>query len=525
MRSLPNVFSKYYPVWLIYILGLVSIVSFMVFYNNNLGLSYNDARSHLNIGRRVVEGLKPGFAQIGSVWLPLPHVLMIPTIWNDFMWHSGLSGALISMFSFVATGVLIYLFLQNLKVGILGRLLGVLVFVLNINILYLQSTSMTELLLIATMTAAVYELLVWHKFGNILNLIKAAFYIMLSTLVRYDGWFLFLFAAILLIINVFKKGSYKKLEGILIIFCTLGGFGIFLWLLWNQLIFKDAFFFAFGPYSAKAQQVHLEEAGNLATKGDLILSTKLYLYALLYNSGAFVAILGFLGAVLLWMDKKIKNSVKLATTALTAPLIFNILALYLGHSVLFIQGLSGNTWFNVRYGVMMVPSIAIFIGFLVDRLKNLRGVIVGLYLFVIFFQFTSFDAVTIDDARVGSSQKNVSEVSGWLSKNAKNKEGFILISAASHDAIIFSSGLPMSRFIHEGTGRYWEEATAYPKVWARWIIMRTYDENDSAFKLVNQTYDLGYYDLAGKYPFADIYQLKDEYLNGLITKPVFRKQK
>lgn len=518
-------FNNYAVFIICYLLTIVSVCLFVIYYTNGLGLAYNDARSHLDIGRRVVEGLKPGLAQLGSVWLPLPHLLMVPTIWNDFMWHSGLSGALISMISFVVTGVLIYLFLQKLGVGILGRLVGVMVFALNINILYLQSTAMTELLLMASMTAGVYELMLWHKSNQTLNLIKASFYIMLSTLVRYDGWFLFLFAVGLIIFNVLRKKGYSQTEGFVILFGTLGAFGIFLWLLWNQLIFKDAFFFAFGPYSARAQQTQLEQAGNLITKGDLILSTKHYLYALAYNSGAFTAILGVFGAILLWMDSKIKTSVRFATTALTVPLLFNIVALYLGHSVLFIQGLSGNTWFNVRYGAMMIPSIAIFVGFLIHKLKDLRAVLIGLLLFVTFFQFSSQDAVTIDDARVGSSQKNVTEVSGWLSRNAKEKEGFILISAASHDAIIFSSGLPMKKFIHEGTGAYWESATTNPDRWARWIVMRTHDENDASFKSVSKLADFAHYDLVEKYPFADIYELKEEFLPNLNTKPVLGKQK
>jgi len=98
-----------------YLLGLafLSILYFVIFYKNGLGLSYNDARSHLYIGRRVVEGLKPGLAQLGSVWLPLNHVLMIPTIWNDWMWHSGLAGALQSMAGFVVTGYVIYLILKE----------------------------------------------------------------------------------------------------------------------------------------------------------------------------------------------------------------------------------------------------------------------------------------------------------------------------------------------------------------------------------------------------------------------------
>jgi hypothetical protein len=133
--------------------------------------------------------------------------------------------------------------------------------------------------------------------------------------------------------------------------------------------------------------------------------------------------------------------------------------------------------------------------------------------------------VVIDDARVGSSQKNVSEVSGYLNKAAKDKKGFILISAASHDAIIFSSGLPMKRFIHEGTGKYWESATVSPDRWARWIVMRTHDNNDLTYKFVSKSEGFEKYKLVESYPFADVYELKPEYLQDLNTEPVFGKQK
>ena len=523
--SVTRFFEEHSPLLICVLLAVISIVFFINYYQNGLGLAYNDARSHLDIGRRVVEGLKPGFAQLGSVWLPLPHALMIPTIWNDFMWHSGLAGALISMISFVGTGLVIYQFLKRLGVGLLGRLIGVLVFVANLNILYLQSTAMTELLLIFTMTAGTYELVMWHKDEKILSLIKAAFWIMMASLVRYDGWFLLLFAAILIIFHTFKTKGYKVTEGTFIFFATLAVFGVFLWFLWNQLIFKDALYFAFGPYSARAQQLQLEQAGVLATKGNILLSIKVYLYALIYNTGAFTAVLGALGMVVFWLNKKMSSSIRIASTALLAPFLFNIIALYLGHSVLFIQGISGDTWFNVRYGIMMLPSIAIFVGYLVHKLVPLRVTIIGLFIFVTFFAFANVDAVTIDDARVGSSQKNVTEVSGWLSKNAKDEKGFILISAASHDAIIFSSGLPMKRFIHEGTGAYWEHATTTPDRWARWIVMRTNDLNDSTFKLTQQSGQLEKYDLVNSYPFADIYQLKSEYLANLNIEPVLGKQK
>ncbi len=517
--------EKILPKIVLFILIIISIVSFIFYYTNGLGVAYNDARSHLDIGRRVVEGLKPGLGQIGSVWLPLPHLLMIPTIWNNGMWHSGLSGALESMISFVAIGFLIFLFLKRIETGIVGRIVGVFIFVANINVLYLQSTAMTELPLLAAMIAGIYYLLVWQQEQKIIDFVKASFWIMLTTLIRYDGWFLFFVTTILIAIVFFKQKGYKATEGLVLLFITLAGFGIALWFLWNQFIFHDALYFALGPYSAHAQQEQLSQAGDLITKSNLALSFKVYYYALAYNVGLFILFLGAVGAVIFYLNKKICSNTKIISLALLTPLVFNILSLYLGFSVLFVQGISGNTLFNVRYGIMMSPSIAIFVGYLVGKVKTLRTVLIGLLLFVTFFSFASKDAVTIDDARVGASQKNVTEVSTWLAKHAKDEPGLILISAASHDAIIFSSGLPMSKFIHEGTGTYWDSATKNPDRWAQWIVMRTNDINDQTFKVVRTSPGFKKYTLIEHFPFADIYELNPRYLDQLHVISYYGKKK
>lgn len=525
LETLYRFFDKYSQIILIFFLSVISIVFYLYYLYSGLGLSYNDARSHLDIGRRVVEGLKPGLAQLGSVWLPLPHALMMPTIWIDFMWHSGFSGAIQSMVSFVATGYLIFLFLKNLGAGLFERIFGVIIFVANINILFLQSTAMTELLLLATMTAGVYFLIHWVNDQNMYNLVKSAFFIMTSTLIRYDGWFLFFAATMIISFYAWQKIGIQRARGMIIFFCTMGGLGIVMWLIWNLLIFKDPFYFAFGPFSAHAQQAQLETAGELPTKGNLLLSFKAYFYAVVYNSYTYTAVLGIFGGIMLLMDKRIKPYVRFASLSLFAPFAFNILALYLGHSVLFLPEVIGQTWFNVRYGMMLLPSIAIFSAYLISRLKHLRWPVVGVFFLVTLFAFINNDAVTIDDAVYGASQKNVSEVSTWLNKNAKDKPGFILISAASHDAIIFSSGLPMKKFIHEGTGAYWDYAVEDPDKWARWIVLRTHDLNDMTFREVRDAQGFENYDLVDHYPFADIYQLKDKYIPDVITTPILGKIK
>lgn len=514
-------FDKNITYILFYILSMISIAAFLYYLANGLGVAYNDARSHLDIARRVVENLKPGFAQLGSVWLPLPHLLATITVWNNFMWHSGLAGAMQSMISYVATGIIIYKILETLKVNMLGRITGVLIFAFNMNIVYMQSTAMTELLLLGTMTIGVYELIKWHEDDKTIHLIRSSFWIMLSTMIRYDGWFLLFYSIILIMIHGLRKFGYKITEGLVVLFATLGGFGIVLWVFWNWIIFKDPLYFISGPYAAATQQAQLAAAGVLYTQHHLFASLQSYIYAIIYNAGMLPTIFAAFGMVLMLSDKRITSSLRLSATLLLAPFAFNVLALYLGQSVLFIQGLNGNSWFNVRYGLMMIPSVAVFDGYLISRLKSIKFLLFGLLAFVMFFSIVNRDAVTIDDAVFGASGKNVSEVSGYLHANAGTKPGFVLISVASHDAIIFSSGLPMSKFIHEGDGEYWTLATTQPVHWARWIVMRTNDTTDQTFKLLQNNSEFkNDYVLQDHYPFADVYVIKPQYVKDLHTQPV-----
>jgi hypothetical protein len=362
LKKLEAFLLRYESALMVIVLSVISIYYFWFYLGNGLGLSYNDARSHLDIGRRVVEGLKPGLAQLGSVWLPLNHLLMVPLIWNDWMWHSGFAGAVWNMLSFIGTGIIISKILQKLNVGVLGRITGVAIFVANLNTLYLQSTAMTEPLLLFTMTVGCYYLLDWHQSDNSLPLIKSAFWIMLATLVRYDGWFLLGVAGLLVMRQLWVSGNgmvfierFKRLEGMTILFSTLAVLGVVSWFAWNQLIFGDALYFMLGEFSAHAQQLVMEAAGALPTKHNIWLSAQVYFYALLYNSYTYPVILAIIGFFSLLGDKSISRESKWGVSSLWAPLVFNILALYLGFSVIYVQGISGDTWFNIRYGVMLAP--------------------------------------------------------------------------------------------------------------------------------------------------------------------------
>src|SRR5260370_11835849 len=87
---------------------LVSVFSFLYYLHQNDLLLYGDAVAHINIARRVFDSQTPGLLQLGTVWLPLPHLLMIPFIISDAMWQNGAGGLIPSIIAYVLGVVRIF---------------------------------------------------------------------------------------------------------------------------------------------------------------------------------------------------------------------------------------------------------------------------------------------------------------------------------------------------------------------------------------------------------------------------------
>ena len=86
----------------------LSIISLVYYFRHGELLLYGDAVAHINIARRIFDSLTPGFGQLGTVWLPLPHLLIAPFIVNHAMWRSGIGAAIPSMMAYVLGAVGIY---------------------------------------------------------------------------------------------------------------------------------------------------------------------------------------------------------------------------------------------------------------------------------------------------------------------------------------------------------------------------------------------------------------------------------
>src|SRR5438270_3861789 len=78
------------------------------FYRSGYVCYYGDAEAHLNIARRILDSRTPGRDQIGTVWLPLPHMLMQPFVGNNHLWQTGLAGTIPGVACFIAATLFLF---------------------------------------------------------------------------------------------------------------------------------------------------------------------------------------------------------------------------------------------------------------------------------------------------------------------------------------------------------------------------------------------------------------------------------
>jgi hypothetical protein len=153
-----------------------------------LTLSHYDARAHLVVARRVVDSLTPGWQQVGAVWLPLPHLLNMWPVQIDALYRTGASAVAMSVLSTAVTVWAVSSCILRTTGSTSGAIAAAMLFVGNPNVLYLQSTPMTEPLLFATTAAAIALTTAWIDAGAPRWPMRAGIALAAACLTRYEAW-------------------------------------------------------------------------------------------------------------------------------------------------------------------------------------------------------------------------------------------------------------------------------------------------------------------------------------------------
>ena len=190
----------------------VSVVAFLFYFQHGQALLYGDAVAHINIARRVFDSKTPGLLQLGTVWLPLPHLLMIPFIVSMKMWRTGAGGSIPSMAAYVLGVVGIFRLtptavstkIRQDGVAHASAWIAALIYAANPNLIYMQSTAMGESLYLALFIWAIAYFTEAVR-GDQHAVTKCGLCLAASCLTRYDGWFLTIAVVGIVLIDVISR--------------------------------------------------------------------------------------------------------------------------------------------------------------------------------------------------------------------------------------------------------------------------------------------------------------------------------
>jgi hypothetical protein len=478
----------------------VSVLSFLYYFQRGDVLLYGDAVAHLNIARRVFDSKTPGLLQLGTVWLPLPHLLMIPFLISSEMWRRGVGGSIPSMAAYVFGVIGMFRLVRSAlsrdaepdAPARIAAWTAALVYAANPNLIYLQSTAMGEALYLAFFVWAIAYLVEAVR-GGAKALMKCGWCLAAACLTRYDGWFLA--AAIAAVVALFTTLPKKKLPtfrvpwATLVKFVLVAGAAPSLWLAYNAIVYRNPLEFANGPYSAKAIERKTQGPGNPGHpgSGNPLLAEMYFLKSAesnlaesewLQRTWILLAIVAAVAGAL-----NNRNRTEVASSPLylwpllllLIPLPFYALSVAYGGVPIFIPTWWPFTHYNVRYGLQLLPAFAAALALLVHsavryerwtlRLRLACGL--AIFAFVISSYATVWRAVPISlkEAQVNMRTRNQLEtqLAIWLAKLPPNST--LLMYLGDHVGAVQQAGIPLKQVINEGNHRTWRQPSDPDGLW------------------------------------------------------------
>ena len=315
--------------------------------------------------RRIFDSMTPGYEEIGTVWLPLYHLICAPLAINDFLWRSGLAGGLVSSASFALTCYLLFRLGAEINRNLAAGFVALAGALLCPSFLYLASTPLTEPLAVLWLVLVAYSIFRYSQSGSWKSLAGAATAALMGTLTRYEGWNVLPFATLLVLLVYPYPWRQRFIRAGF--FAGVAGIGPLLWLIHNAYRYKNPLEFYNGVGSARDIYAHqlATTAFPYPTDGSLLLSTRYYLEDLKLVFGVWALELAVLGLVA-WCASMRESRRGAVALLFIAPLPFYIQAMAYAAIPLYVPTLFPFTHYNLRYGVEMVAAVALFPSFVLS---------------------------------------------------------------------------------------------------------------------------------------------------------------
>ena len=538
-------------------------------------INYGDAIAHLHIARRVFDSRTPRFSQLGSVWLPLSHILLLPFVQNYSWWATGIAGVVPSALAYLASCAGIYRLARNwLRPA--PAALALVFFALNPNLLYVQTTAMTEPLFLCEFIWILVWLVEWRtaldeetiaagsnhhstpptphsNFARTTRLqICIAVALVAAIFTRYDGWIIAFIAwsgVSFTLLHRATAGDRARLAAPAFWLATIViAAAPILWFSYNSVCFGDWLYFARGPYSAHA--IELRTAANAPGWPphpgwhNPWVALLFYLKVSELDSvaapgwgnlwGNLVLGLAVLGTARAWLVEKPRRRAIAWTLLLWLPVPFYAWSVAYGSVPIFFPAWWPFTWYNTRYGLELLPALALGLGFAAQYCQVISGIklrnpsphslglaqhVVRLapsFVLVLIFGVAGLNVFAL--LRAGpivyvESTKNAHARQSYdnsippalHSLLILDPHAAVLVNTSIYPEIVASTGIPLRQTINEGDLGIYYSALANPAAHAAIVVAFDGDEIDSAVKAHRADFTLIASFTAQNQPSAAIY--------------------
>lgn len=429
-----------------------------------LTLAHYDARAHLVVARRILDSLTPGWQQIGAVWLPLPHLLNMLPVQVDAWYRSGASGVAISILAMALAGGSLASIIIRTTGSLVAACTGAVLLMLNPNVLYLQSTPMTEPLLFGLVLFSVAAVAAWvdRSSGNSRRPGTA---LACACLTRYEAWPITV-ALLALALAVLLRRQTPAREAVRDV-ATLA-----LWPAVAIVVFSANSRWVVGTWFVSSDFFVPE---NVEAMGHLDVAWRQLREGLDLLAGPWTArIASAAAALVVWSSFRSPRR---------APLLL-LLALFAAAALPVSAYLQGHP-FRIRYDVpLVVACAAITAGGLAVLWPPLRAVAAVVVILVTLQHAWPVDhtaAMVVESQREAANMAGRREITRYLQEQYDGTGIMMSMGSLGHYMHDLSlAGFGIEDFLHEGNGEIWRFAMLQPRGHAGWLIIEGSAEGGDA---------------------------------------------
>lgn len=435
--------------------AVLGLTTAWVYTSAGLSLSHYDAKAHLVVARRIFDNLTPTWDQIGAIWLPLPHVLNAVPVQIDFMYRTGASAIALSIVSFAVTAACLSATVMRLTGSGAGAVLAASLFAVNPNVLYLQSTPMTEPLLFALSAMLVLHLTDWALSSEPHAPRAAGWTMVAACLTRYEAWPIVGAAIAIACWAKWRRGS------------TVGSVADALW----RLALYPAGAVVFFLFLSKATIGEWFVTGGFFVPDLRLQNNPAAVYKAIVEgttslAGTRLVLASQVAVVVLVMAAAWRRtwSALVMPTALLAAAALPFYAYVSGHP------------FRIRYEVPLVLGAALAVGTAIGLMRRAAPVVALIVVIAVMVQVPAFDReapMIVEAQRDRNNGEGRRAVTACLVKGYDGSTIMASMGALAHYMQELSQeGFAIRDFLHEGNWPWW--GLAYdngPAPFVGWLLI------------------------------------------------------